>query len=75
MKIIIPIVIFYGVFIALEWPLLRSGKRGRAFYCSLLLLNLVISIAAAQGLRLPSPTPLFEAIIRAMPFSELQVLP
>lgn len=75
MEVIILIVIFYGIFAALEWPLLRSGNRGRAFYCVLLLLNLAVSIAAAQGLRLPSPTPLFEAIIHAMPLSQGQVTP
>ncbi len=74
MGVIIPIVIFYAVFVIMELPLLRSGGRGRLLFCVLLLLNLVVSVAAARGLRLPSPTPLFETVVQALPF-RLQVTP
>ena len=75
MKTMIPTLLLYGAFLAMEWPLLRKPGKGRYFYGALMLLNLGISLAAAQGLRLPTPSPLFERMIRALPFLSGQVMP
>ena len=55
MGVIIPIVIFYAVFVIMELPLLRSGGRGRLLFCVLLLLNLVSPWRRPVGCGCPRP--------------------
>lgn len=61
------ILCFYLAFAAMDRREWAKTGRGRAVWAGLLVLQLALTLAACQGLRLPWPSPLLDKLAQTMP--------
>lgn len=58
---------FYLAFAALDWNTWKTPGKSRFLWAGLLAVNLVLTLAAWQGARLPWPQGLMEKLAQTMP--------